>query len=84
MGLIKKLKENIAAAKEKSKENIAAAKEKSKEQYYVCPECGGTMKPVMLEIGGAFRKPKMRCKNCKLTMFLKDAKRELKHPEGKK
>jgi hypothetical protein len=34
-------------------------------------------------IGAVVRKPKMRCENYKLTMFVEDAKRELKHPEGK-
>ena len=80
MGLLKKLKENVAASKERYNEELA---KRMNEQYYVCPECGGTMKPVMLEIGAVVRKPKMRCENCKLTVFVEDAKRELKHPEGK-
>ena len=90
MGLLKKLKKDlsISAAKERYNKELDKQTEKLKEKgqyhYYVCPQCGSTMKPVMLEVGAVVRKPKARCENCKFTMFVEDAKRELKHPEGEK
>ena len=70
---------------EKMKKDMAEAKgkyhEKMNKQFFICPECGGTMKPVMVQLGGTFTKQRVRCEDCKFVMALEDAKRELKHPE---
>lgn len=70
---------------EKMKKDMAAAKgkynEKMNEQFFVCPECSGTMKPVVIQLGGTFAKQRVRCEDCKLVMTLEDAKHKLKHPE---
>ena len=78
MGFFKK---NI----EKMKKDMAEAKgkynEKMNEQFFVCPECNGTMKPVVIHLGGIFVEPRVKCEDCRLMMPLEDAKRELKYPE---
>lgn len=71
---IEKMKQDMAEAKEKYHE-------KMNEQFFVCSECNGIMKPVMVQLGGTFAKQKVKCEDCKFTMSLEDAKRELKHPE---
>jgi DNA-directed RNA polymerase subunit M/transcription elongation factor TFIIS len=57
-------------------EDIAQYK---REHWYICPECGGMMKPIMVEEGGPVRKPIVRCENCKFTVKAEEAKKTLEH-----
>jgi DNA-directed RNA polymerase subunit RPC12/RpoP len=49
--------------------------------WYICPECGGTMKPIMVEEGRPVRTSKVRCENCKFTVTDEEAKKTLEHLE---
>ena len=71
MGFLKDATERFRMAKE----------EQEKKSWYVCPECCGTMKPVVVQLGGSFRDSRVRCQECGYTLAMKDAKATLEQPK---
>lgn len=71
MGFLKDVQKRYRDAKEKQ----------DKKSWYICNDCGGTMKPIIVQLGGSFREARVKCDTCGQILSMKDAKDTLEQPK---